>query len=469
MTNQVSFVKPTGKVRLGYKKFLRLKRAQDVIEAIAWGTVIAVVVMFLVDGGLKGIHDVPTALNALSRLTALTGTDLLLIHMLLIARVPWIDKFYGHDRATLAHKKLGKPVLYFVVVHFLASLTSYAITDGKTLVGEMINLFFHVPDMWTATIGLFLMIVVVITSLNFARRKMSYEAWYIVHITSYISVLAAVPHQFSTGSDIHGKPVAVVFWVTLYLFVVINLAWYRFLSPVLRHFVVGTKVHSVVRTSSDSVSIYMTGKKVAALGGKAGQFYMVRVLTPKQWWRPHPFSISAAPNSKYVRFTIGKRGDDTGWLQQVKPGTPVLLEGPYGVFTEERRTKAKVVLVASGIGIPPIRALAESMAARPGDVTVVYRVRNAEDAALLDEIKALCRHRGFALHLLAGPRASHSSWMSADGTGRSDLVRLAEIAPNIADSDVFICGPTGWTHSVEKSVLRAGAPANQVHAEEFAW
>jgi predicted ferric reductase len=425
--------------------------------------------MFLVDGGLKGIHDVPTALNALSRLTALTGTDLLLIHMLLIARVPWIDKFYGHDRATLAHKKLGKPVLYFVVAHFLASLISYAITDGKTLVDEMINLFFNVPDMWTATIGLFLMIVVVITSLNFARRKMSYEAWYIVHITSYISVLAAVPHQFSTGSDIHGKPVAVVFWVTLYLFVVFNLAWYRVLSPLLRHFVVGTKVHSVVRTSSDSVSIYMTGKKVAALGGKAGQFYMVRVLTPKQWWRPHPFSISAAPNSKYVRFTIGKRGYDSGWLQQVKPGTPVLLEGPYGIFTEERRTKAKVVLVASGIGIPPIRALAESMAARPGDVTVVYRVRNAEDAALLDEIKALCRHRGFALHVLAGPRASHSSWMHADGTGRSDLVRLAEIAPHIADSDVYICGPTGWTHSVEQSVLRAGTPANQVHAEEFAW
>ena len=469
MTTQVTFVKPTGKVRLGYKKFLRLKRAQDVIEAIAWGTVLAVTVMFLVDGVLKGVHDVPSALNAFSRLTALVGTDLLLIHMLLIARVPWIDKFYGHDRATLAHKKLGKPVLYLVVAHFLASLISFAITDGKNLVAEMVNLFFNVPDMWTATIGLFLMIAVVVTSLNFARRKMSYEAWYLVHIMSYISVLAAVPHQFSTGSDIHGKPVQTVFWVTLYLFVVFNLAWYRVLSPLLRHFVVGLKVQSVVPASSDSSSIYLTGKNVAKLGGKAGQFYMLRVLTPTQWWRPHPFSISAAPNSRYVRFTIGRRGDDTGALQHIKPGTPVLLEGPYGVFTEDRRTKEKVVLVASGIGIPPIRALAESMAARPGDVTVIYRVRNAADAALLEEIQVLCRHRGFKLEIMAGPRANHSSWMNADGTGRSDLVRLAEIAPRITESDVFICGPTGWTHSVEKSVLKAGTPANQVHAEEFAW
>jgi predicted ferric reductase len=355
------------------------------------------------------------------------------------------------------------------VAHFLASLISFAITDDKNVVDEMVNLFFNVPDMWTATIGLFLMIAVVVTSLNFARRKMSYEAWYLVHIMSYLAVLAAVPHQFSSGSDIHGKPVQTVFWVTLYLFVVFNLAWYRVLSPLFRHFVVGLKVGSVKQESSDSVSIYLTGKNVAKLGGTSGQFYMLRVLTPTQWWRPHPFSISAAPNSRYVRFTIGRRGDDTGALQHIKPGTPVLLEGPYGVFTEDRRTKEQVILVASGIGIPPIRALAESMAARPGDVTVIYRVRNAADAALLEEIQVLCRHRGFKLEIMAGPRANHSSWMNADGTGRSDLVRLAVIAPRITESDVFICGPAGWTHNVEKSVLKAGTPVNQIHAEEFAW
>ena len=91
------------------------------------------------------------------------------------------------------------------------------------------------------------------------------------------------------------------------------------------------------------------------------------------------------------------------------------------------------------------------------------------DAALLEEVQVLCRHRGFKLEIMDGPRANHSSWMNADGTGRSDQVRLAEIAPKLVDSDVFICGPTGWTHAVEKSALRAGTPANQIHAEEFAW
>ncbi|MEY3846344.1 MAG: hypothetical protein RJA66_611 [Actinomycetota bacterium] len=469
MTTQVIFTKPAGSVRLGYKKLLQLKRAQDVIEALAWATVLAVTLMFLVDGGLKGITDVPSALNAFSRLTALVGTDLLLIHMLLIARIPWIDKFYGHDRATLAHKKLGKPVLYIVVAHFLASLISFSITGGLNPIAELVNLFINVPDMWTATIAIALMITVVVTSLNFARRKMSYEAWYIVHVLSYLSVLAAIPHQFSSGSDIHGKPVQTIFWVSLYLFVLFNLAWYRVFSPMIRGWKLGLKVAGTQTESSDSVSIYLEGKNISRLGGKAGQFYMLRVLTPTAWWRPHPFSLSAAPNDKYVRFTIGHRGDDTGALQHIKPGTNVMLEGPYGVFTEDRRTKEKVVLVASGIGIPPIRALAESVTGRPGDVTVIYRVRNAADAALLDEVRVLCASRGFKLEIMDGPRANHSSWMNADDTNRSDQVRLADIVPNIVDSDVFICGPTGWTHSVEKSVLRAGTPAHQIHSEEFAW
>jgi len=469
MTTQVTFSKPTGSVRLGYKKHLQLKRAQDVIEALAWATVLAVTVMFLVDGGLKGITDLPSALNALSRLTALVATDLLLIHMLLIARIPWIDKFYGHDRATHAHKKLGKPVLYLVIAHFSASVASFSITAGLNPIEELINLFINVPDMWSAIIGAFLMIAVVVTSLNFARRRMSYEAWYIVHVMSYIAVLAAVPHQFSSGSDIHGKPVQTIFWVSLYFFVLFNLVWYRVLAPMIRGWKLGLRVAAVHPESSDSVSIYLEGKNVAKLGGQAGQFYMLRVMTPTAWWRPHPFSISAAPNDRFVRFTIGKRGDDTKALQEIKPGTKVLLEGPYGVFTEDRRTKQKVVLIASGIGIPPIRALAEALTAKPGDVTVIYRVRNAADAALLGEVRELCRQRGYKLEIMDGPRANHSSWMNADGTNRSDQQRLAEIAPDLVDSDIYICGPTGWTHSVEKTALRAGVPAHQVHAEEFAW
>ncbi|MEY4411405.1 MAG: hypothetical protein RLZ69_979, partial [Actinomycetota bacterium] len=397
MTANFRFAQPNTRVRLGQRKILRVLRGKDLVEVFAWASVVAVVAMFLVDGGVKSVTDVATGLGALSRLTALVGTDLLLIHMLLVARVPWIDRLYGLDKSTEAHKKLGKPILYLIVAHFLASLVNYTMLDHKTILAELGNLIFNVPDMLTATAALVLMIIVVVSSIQVARKRLSYEAWWLIHLLSYFSVFLAIPHQISTGSDIAGKPIALFYWISLYLFVAGNIIWYRFLEPIVVSLRAGLKVETTVRESSDSTSIYITGKNLDKLGYDSGQFFIVRILTPSQWWRAHPFSVSAAPNSRFVRFTIGNRGDDTALLQSIKPGTKVILEGPYGVFTEARRSREKVTLIAAGIGAPPIRALAESMAARPGDISVIYRVRNSDDAALVDELNELSQRRGFKL------------------------------------------------------------------------
>ncbi len=466
--NQVTFAQPNQRVRLGTKKFLELKRGQDFIEGLAWFSVIAVTAMFLIDGGLQTLSEPVAIVGAVDRLTALLATNLLLIDILLIARIPWIDHYYGHDRATAAHKKLGKPILYLVLAHFASSVIQYSMVENVDVIAEFISLL-SIGDLLLATGALVLMILVVVTSLNFARKAVTYEAWYLVHIFAYGAVLLAIPHQFSTGSDIAGKPIALTYWISFYLFVLVNVVWYRILRPVVRGLRHSLRVSNVVRESSDAVSIYLSGKNVEKLGGAAGQFYLVRVLTARDWWRPHPFSISAAPNNKFVRFTVADRGDDTKLMQALKPGTPIMLEGPYGVFTEERRTREKVVLVAAGIGIPPIRALAEEMAARPHDVTIIYRLRNQEDAALLAETRALAAQRGFKLIELEGRRGIGTSWMNADFSGRTDLERLKALVPDIAESDVYVCGPTAWTRAVEKTMKAAGVAERQIHAEEFAW
>ena len=466
---QLTLTPPNPRVRLGVKKFQQLKRSQDVLESFAWGTVVLVVAMFLLDGGIALFGNLTDTLGAISRLTALVGTDLLLIHTLLVARVPWLDKMYGHDKVTLAHKKLGKPILYIISAHFLASLIQFAILDGKSVVDEMVYLFVEIPDMWSATVGLVLMLVVVFTSINAARKRLSYEAWHIIHLLAYASILIAVPHQFTTGSDIAGKPLQTLFWVSLYLFVALNVIWYRVLAPIVMNLRLGLRVSAVTRESSDTISVYVSGRGLERLGGQSGQFYMLRVMTKGTWLKPHPFSISAAPNNRFVRFTIGDRGDFTKGLSGLKVGTRVALEGPYGVFTEERRTQEKVTLIAAGVGAPPIRALAESMAARPGDITILYRVRNTEDAALLSELQQVARQRGFQLHVLAGSRGAATSWLPGHLNSLPDQARLIEMAPFVSESDVYICGPAAWTKSVEKTLERVGTPASQIHAEEFAW
>ena len=425
---------------------------------------------FLIDGGLVGLTDLHAALSAIDRLSALIATDLLLIQTLLISRVPWLDKIYGHDRATLTHKRLGKPILYLVILHFISVTWSYAIADSKNVVDEFLTMINSIPDLLTGTIAFVLMIIVVITSIKITRSRLPYEAWYLVHLLAYGAVMLAIPHQINVGTDIAGKPLAQMFWIGAYLFVGLNILWFRLLSPIVLSGLHGLKVSDAVAESSDSTSIYISGRKLKSFQAKSGQFFIIRLVTPGQWWRAHPFSLSAAPTDNTLRFTVGNRGDDTALMQNIKPGTRVILEGPYGVFTEDRRTQENVVLIAAGIGAPPIRALAESIAARPGDVSIIYRIRNRNDAPLAEELQEIAKHRGFYLHILEGSRKNPTSWLPAGNDDHlDDDERLISLCPKVAKSDVYICGPAAFTKAVEKSLEIAGTPMNQIHAEEFAW
>jgi predicted ferric reductase len=156
-------------------------------------------------------------------------------------------------------------------------------------------------------------------------------------------------------------------------------------------------------------------------------------------------------------------------MQNALPGTKVILEGPYGVFTETRRSKDDVVLVAAGIGAPPIRALAESIDSN-GKVSIIYRVRSKADAALLSELEQIANERNFKLHVVEGKRRSDSSWLPwSFNQSISDEKALEQMTGDIRNSDVYICGPTQFTHQVSKSLEKLAVPKKQIHAEEFAW
>ena len=74
-------------------------------------------------------------------------------------------------------------------------------------------------------------------------------------------------------------------------------------------------------------------------------------------------------------------------------------KGPFGTFTELVRRREKVVLIAGGIGITPIRALLEQMS---GDVIVLYRVMRDDDIIFRDELEQLASARGIDLRFVVG-------------------------------------------------------------------
>src|SRR5204863_76397 len=123
--------------------------------------------------------------------------------------------------------------------------------------------------------------------------------------------------------------------------------------------------------SDDVTSVYLTGRRLDRFSFRAGQYANVGFLT-KGLWAPHPFSFSAAPNGRFVRISIKAVGDFTRRIRHLAPGSVVLLEGPLGAFTAGASIGRKYLMVAGGIGITPIRALIESLAAGDGDVLLSH-------------------------------------------------------------------------------------------------
>jgi ferredoxin-NADP reductase len=224
------------------------------------------------------------------------------------------------------------------------------------------------------------------------------------------------------------------------------------------------RVANVVDEAPGVVSVYVTGRELHRLPVRAGQYFIWRFLTANGWWRGHPFSLSAAPNGEYLRLTIKDSGDYTRLLQQLRVGTGVFAEGPYGVLTGARRTRPQLLLIAGGIGITPLRALLEELPVGRGNLTLLYRAGDWDDVVFRDEIDELIRQRGGQVRYLVGRRGSHE--MPTDPLQARELRRMV---PDIARRDIYLCGSNQMMEAVEESLHVLRVPPAQVHTERFSY
>jgi ferredoxin-NADP reductase len=313
-----------------------------------------------------------------------------------------------------------------------------------------------------ATVALGLLVVVGVVSARAARRRLRYETWHFVHLYTYLAVALMFSHQFSTGGDFVANVKARVFWSTMYVVVGGLLVRYRLLAPVhglLRH---DLRVAGVRRESPDVVSVYMTGRRLELLRAASGQFFRWRFLTRGLWWAANPYSLSAAPQSDLLRITVKVAGDHSAELAALRPGTRVIAEGPSGGFTAELRRRRRILLVGGGVGITPLRALFETIPAGATDITVLYRTNRVEDIVLRAELDQLAALRHAQVHYLVGPpRHGANDHLSPQ--------RLHALVPDVAERDVFLCGPEPMMQAARASLRKAGVPARHIHSESFAF
>lgn len=434
-------------------------RGSDVTAAC--GFILAVTLgLWWQHGGIESLIEGGTgSLHAAGQLTGLLAALASLAAIILTARPAFLERRYGLDHLLAAHRWFGIATVLLVVAHSVFATLAWAAGSGQSVVGGLLDLLANEAWMVAALASTALFVIIGLSSWRRIKNALAYETWYFLHLTAYLAVLLGFGHQLTLGSDFMIDRIARWWWIGLAVATLTIVLWSR-IGVIVTSLGRRLYVTAVSREASGIGSIHVNGPSLRRMRVAGGQFFIMRPLAKGLWWQAHPFSVSAAPTTAGLRFTVKELGDDTPNLLSIKPGTRLLLEGPYGVFTAEKAAGSRIVLIAAGVGVAPIRAILEDCHPQQQPVLII-RLRDEREFAHRAEIEDLVRARGGELHLIVGPR----EWFAARDPFTA--CSLESRIPGIAERHAFICGPAALESAVIKGLRKAGMTSTNIHLERF--
>ena len=344
----------------------------DILAALA-GLGLGITIALGISAESAGSLSAPGGLaTAIGRITGLLAAYAMVIVVLLVARIPPLERAIGQDRLVAWHRRLGPWPLYLLVGHAVFITVGYARAAHDGVLHQLGQLLWTYPGILAATAGFVLLIAAGVTSYRLARRRMAYETWWSVHLYTYLALFLSFSHQINTGASFVGHPVARAWWTAIWVGTLATMVGARIGLPIWRSLYHRLRVVGVTPEGPDTVSVVMEGRHLDRLPVFGGQFFQWRFLLPGLWWQAHPYSLSALPSGNRLRITVKDLGDHSAALARLKQGTWVAVEGPYGAFTPDARRGDKLVLVGAGVGSAPILALLQDLPAHT-DVVVLLR------------------------------------------------------------------------------------------------
>jgi predicted ferric reductase len=431
-----------------------LARAALVVAGVGLGATTALAItdetasQFTAPGG---------AVTFLGSLTGLVGTYLALMMVLLVSRIPAIERVLGQDGLLRWHRRLAPWPISLLVAHAVFITAGYAQAARAGIWHQVGVMLTRYPDVLTATVGLGIMCFIGVVSLRAIRSRLRRETWWLIHLYMYLALAISFAHVLALGPSFVGHPLTQILWSVAWAGTAGLVLCYRFGLPVVRSLRHRLVLAEVRPEGPGVVSVICSGRHLDKLAVAGGQFFCWRFLTPRMWWQAHPYSLSALPQPPYLRITVKGVGDHSAALATLRPGTKVMIEGPYGAFTRYAQEHKRVVLVAAGIGVTALRSLLEDLP-RNSAPTVLLRATRAEDMVLAKEVAELVRYRHGRLHELVGTRQQAAL----------DDQSLPRLVPDLRERDLYVCGPEGFVADIVDLAKRLGVPDEAVHHEAFA-
>ena len=279
--------------------------------------------------------------------------------------------------------------------------------------------------MLLAIAGTACLVMVVVTSVRAARRRLRYESWHLLHLYAYLGVGLALPHQLWTGQEFLASPAR-----HRVLVGALGAARRRRAGLAGRRCRCGATPRHRLRVTSvvpegDGVVVGAHDRPPAGPAAGRGRAVLhLAVPDGPGWTRGHPYSLSAAPDGRSLRITVKDLGDGSARLRGVRPGTRVLVEGPYGRLVrpgphpprgraDRRRGRHHPAAGAGrGAGLRPRRR---------GPAVPLHRpaaVRATSSPAL--PASGACRCSGCPATGGRPTPGSATAWARADDLGRAD-------------------------------------------------
>ncbi|GAA5202318.1 ferredoxin reductase family protein [Microbacterium jejuense] len=436
---------------------------------VVWLTSLFVVALWVSGGGVDAmLAGGGEALTAAGRLFGLVAANLMLYQVLLMARVPLFERGFGHDALTRAHRLAGFWSFWLMLAHIVLIVAGYAAVARLNPFVQLWEFVWDYPGVLLAAAGTLLLIGVTITSIRRARRRLRYESWHLLHLYAYVGVGIALPHQLWAGADFTATPWAAAYWWALWALAAAAVVVFRLALPLARSWRHDLRVAAVTEDGAEGVTVRVRGRRATAPSARGGQFFVWRFVDGPGWTRGHPFSLSGAPGDGELQLSARVVGDGSARLATLRPGTRVLVEGPYGHLTGGQRRGAKLLLMGAGAGVAPLVSLLESEPYAAGEATLVTRDSTPGAALRRDAVRQLVGTRGVRHVPLDGPRAGAGApWLPESHAAWSGPAAIRFLAPDLDAYDVFVCGPPAWMAAVVHDLRAAGVPAARIHTESF--
>lgn len=409
----------------------------------------------------QNVSSLNVWVGTVSVFAAMMGGFLSMVLLLLVSRVPFLERVVGHDKLLFYHRWVAPAAVGAVFLHVVLVTFAWSANDGKGFFSEFAALTTQYSWMMPALVAFVLFMGLSLLSVRAVRNMFSYETWWVSHLYFYIAVLLGLGHQFVMSTPLSENTLLRNLWIVMIAGTFGILLYGRIVKPVMYNMRHRFVVERVVDETGDTVSLFVGGRNLDRLDVLPGQFFLWRLRTRRWWWQAHPYSLSNVPSyyNGQMRVTVKNLGDQSSSLAHILPGTKIWVEGPYGVFNKQTNPQNRVVCFAAGVGIAPIVSLLQGKHSSGTDVEVVYRVRETDQDEILfaEELKLLCSENRWGLTILPGGRELYSF---TAGTVSSTILDPRTV-------DVYVCGSESFAETIQECCEDAGVPKSNIHKEEF--